>query len=103
MSSSEQVAPLPASATLALLPLLLPLPPPLLLPPLAELASDSVEGFVLLKHAGIKKAGSEARPTTALDTPTRTIIGIFTSAPLSLERRIGFRTTRRRKEPRITP
>jgi len=98
MSSRLQLAPppppsAPPSVTGALLPLLLPFPPPpLLLPP--ELAS----GFVAEeepKHAGIKNAGSEAKQTAALDTPTRTIIGIFTSAPLSLNGRIDCR-----KDPR---
>src|ERR1700690_426622 len=95
MSSSVQEAPEPPSVAPPLL-LPLPLPPLLLLLLLPALAPVPVADE-LLKHAGIKKAGSEAKPTAAPDTPTRTIIGIFTSAPLSLNEASLFRRTRGRK------
>jgi hypothetical protein len=53
-------------------PLLLPLLlPPLLLPPPGP---ASAVDELLPRHAGKKKAGSEARPTAALEIPKRTII-----------------------------
>jgi hypothetical protein len=86
MSSMVQtVDPLSAASPPLPLPLLL-LPPPLLLLLLLELASAVCVGVELAKQAGIKNAGSAAKATAAVDTPKRTIIWIFTSAPLSLKK-----------------